>query len=103
MTLQPKPPRPGISVGTAFAGVFSYFTINFILGFVAVMATTNSPVGIIVVAVFLVLMAFGGGAAMLYSYNSNARGFGLGLMIGWALTSLFTVGICTGLNPMLYQ
>ena len=27
----------------------------------------------------------------------------MGLMIGWALTSIFTVGICTGINPMLHH
>ena len=31
-----------------------------------------------------------------------AKGLGLGLMIGWAVTSLFTVGFCTGINPEMY-
>ncbi len=26
----------------------------------------------------------------------------MGLMIGWALTSILTAGICTGLNPAMY-
>ena len=30
------------------------------------------------------------------------EGLGLGLMIGWALTSLVTVGFCTGINPTMY-
>lgn len=98
-----RPPRPSISVGTAIAGTFLYFVINFIVGFIALMGAYDPAKSYIAVAVFLVLMSFGGGAALLYSYNGNARGFGLGLMIGWALTSIFTVGICTGLNPMVYQ
>ena len=47
-------------------------------------------------------MPHGGGAALLAVRNPHAKGVGLGLMIGWALTSLVTVGFCTGINPALY-
>jgi hypothetical protein len=104
----PSRGRPTISAGMAVLGVFVYFVFNFVAGFVGFVAegarSTGSPhFGIIGTAILLVLVAFGGGGAMLASHNSNARGFGLGLMIGWALTSLFTVGICTGLNPGVYS
>ncbi|WP_234835106.1 hypothetical protein [Mycolicibacterium stellerae] len=104
----PKRARPASSAGMAVLGVFVYFIFNFVAGFVGLLAGGSRSagslnVGIIGTAIVLVLVAFGGGGAMLASYNSNARGFGLGLMIGWALTSLFTVGICTGLNPEVYS
>jgi hypothetical protein len=54
-------------------------------------------------AVLLALIAFGGGAALLRSRNPNTRGLGVGLMVGWALMSLFTAGFCTGINPELYK
>jgi hypothetical protein len=53
-------------------------------------------------AVMLFLIAFAGGAGLLASRNRYAKGLGLGLMIGWALTSLLTVGFCTGINPAMY-
>ena len=53
-------------------------------------------------AVVLALIAFGGGAVLLLLRSPYAKGIGLGLMIGWALTSVFTVGFCTGINPGLY-
>lgn len=53
-------------------------------------------------AVMLALTAFGGGAALLTVRNPQAKGVGLGLMVGWALVSVVTVGICTGINPSLY-
>ena len=104
----PNPVRPKISAGMAVLGCFVYFAFNFVVGFVGFIAegsrSTGSPhFGIIGTAVVVVLVAFGAGGAMLATHNSNARGFGLGLMIGWALTSLFTVGICTGLNPQVYS
>ena len=52
----------------------------------------------------LALIAFGGGGALLATRKPRGRrGMGMGLMIGWALTSIVTVGICTGLNPALYH
>lgn len=100
--------RPPISVGFAFLGAFVYFFLNFVLGFIGLMSSGSTSsdsvnTGFAVIAVALILIAFGGGGAMVASFNSSARGFGLGLMIGWALTSLFTVGICTGLNPSVYS
>ena len=53
-------------------------------------------------AVMLFLIAFAGGAGLLASHNRYAKGLGLGLMIGWALLSLFSVGFCTGVNPAMY-
>lgn len=102
-----RAPQPSsrISGGLAVVGVMLYFGINFVLGYltVAVSAGTGGKAGIGVGALVLFLIAFGGGAALLASKNGNYRGIGLGLMIGWALTSVLSVGYCTGLNPALYS
>jgi hypothetical protein len=50
----------------------------------------------------LALFAFGVGGVLVALRKPWAMGLGLGLMIGWALTSIFTVGICTGINPSIY-
>lgn len=55
-------------------------------------------------AALLALIAFVGGGALVFANKSVwTRGIGMGLMIGWALTSILTVGFCTGLNPTLYH
>jgi hypothetical protein len=102
-------PRSRIAVGLVFAGSFLYFAINFAVGFAGFMVAgsqPNSPNGVLVLtAVALAAFAFafgGGGGLLLFNRSPKARGLGLGLMIGWALTSLFTAGFCTGLNPGLY-
>ena len=86
------------------AGTFLYWAINLPCGF-AVLGWSNSgrPAAAALGAVVLVLIAFGGGGALLATYNASARPIGLGLMIGWALTSILTVGYCTGLNPAMYE
>jgi hypothetical protein len=89
-----------------FAGSGLYFAINLFVGLALItVAGSTSQGGNAVLAgaaVLLVLIAFAGGAALLASSNRYAKGLGLGLMIGWALTSLFTVGFCTGINPAMY-
>jgi hypothetical protein len=102
----PPPRRSGsrISVGMVFAGSLLYFALNFVLGWVIVGVAGSSGNGVLAVgAAMLALIAFGGGAGLLATRSPNNKGLGLGLMIGWALTSLVTVGFCTGLNPALYS
>ncbi|ART73484.1 hypothetical protein BTO20_07740 [Mycobacterium dioxanotrophicus] len=90
-------------------GPFIYAGINFVIALMAIMTAgsrvepnqSNTVLGF--GAVLLALIAFGGGAALLRSRNPNARGLGVGLMVGWALMSLFTAGFCTGINPELYK
>lgn len=118
MTVPPGPPYPGghgyappppprkISIGMVFVGAPIYILINSALGLAAVVVSGSSADSANVIlggaAVMLALIAFGGGAALLAVRNPHAKGVGLGLMIGWALTSLVTVGFCTGINPALY-
>lgn len=102
----PPPPPRRISVGMVFVGAPIYIVVNTVLGFGAFIAAgsrTGSANPILgAAAVMLALIAFGGGAALLATKNPHARGIGLGLMIGWAVTSMVTVGFCTGINPHIY-
>ncbi|CAN5250064.1 hypothetical protein BH11ACT6_BH11ACT6_19780 [soil metagenome] len=105
-TPPPSPPRR-ISVGMVFVGPLIYAGLNLAIGFMAFVfagSTTNQASNVVfaVTAVVLALIAFGGGAVLLLLRSPYAKGIGLGLMIGWALTSVFTVGFCTGINPGLY-
>ncbi len=88
-------------------GTVLYFAINFVLAWVFIfIASANSLSSNVVFAtgaVVFAVIAFGGGALLLRLTGPTGKGLGLGLMIGWALTSLFTVGICTAINPSLYS
>lgn len=102
----PPQPRSRIAIGMVFAGTGAYFAINLVVAFAALAAASSDTKGgntvLGVAAAMLALIAFGGGAGLLASHNRYAKGLGLGLMIGWALTSLVTVGFCTGINPTMY-
>jgi hypothetical protein len=86
----------------AVLGVFVYFTVNFVIAFMAIVAVDSGKGVLIGAAMLLAAIAFGGGGALLARPSPTAKGLGLGLMIGWALTSVFTAGFCTGLNPTMY-
>ncbi len=89
-----------------FAGSGLYFAINLFVALAVLAVAGSADQGanamLAGAAVLLVLIAFAGGAGLLASRNRYAKGLGLGLMIGWALTSLLTVGFCTGINPAMY-
>lgn len=103
----PPPPPPsttGMVVGLAVVGVFVFGGINLVLGFIVLAAASgaNSPAAVAIGAVVLGLIAFGGGAGLIALRKPWAKGLGIGLMIGWALLSITSVGFCTGLNPEMY-
>lgn len=101
----PPPKQPGrVAVGTAIVGTFLYFVINFVIGFGAFIVGAEQESKIVFggTALLLALLAFGGGALLLTRNSRDAKGMGLGLMIGWAITSVVSAGFCTGLNPDLY-
>lgn len=105
---QPAPrPKSGEIFGAAFAGAAMYGGINLVAGPIVLFGLANlvpPPLAFASGAVLLALIAFVGGGALLFGNRSVwARGIGMGLMIGWALTSILTVGFCTGLNPALYH
>lgn len=104
----PQPPRR-ISVPMVILGPFLYAALNLVIGFAVFIGagTADSSGGsanavLVGGALLLAFIAFGGGTLMLLSKNPTAKGLGIGLMVGWALVSLFTAGFCTGLNPELY-
>lgn len=106
----PQPqPQPRISIGMVFLGPLLYAGVNLILGFMAFFGAGavdsdggSTNVVFAFAAVLLAVIAFGGGALLLRSRSPHAKGLGIGLMIGWALVSLFTAGFCTGINPTMY-
>lgn len=104
------PPRRARSSG-AIIGAMAVGTVLFVVTDIAVFwlcvlfaapDVTQSRQVAVTGAVILAVLAFGVGGGFLAVRRPWARGLGLGLMIGWALTSIVSVGICTGLNPVLY-
>ncbi|NBE95114.1 hypothetical protein FE391_18555 [Nonomuraea sp. KC401] len=94
-------------VAFAFVGLVGYSVINVVVGFAvflaAVESEANSTPIVIAGAVVLALVGLGAGIGLcLVRGKVWARGTGLGLMIGWALWSILTAGMCTGLNPSVY-
>ncbi|MGN9837701.1 hypothetical protein ACTMTI_06240 [Nonomuraea sp. H19] len=88
------------------AGLALYSVINAIVGFfifVAAMDANGAGTAYVAVgAAVLVLIGLGAGIGLLFIRQSWSKGLGLGLMIGWALWSILSAGLCTGLNPGLY-
>ncbi|AKK30275.1 hypothetical protein AB431_06005 [Mycobacterium sp. EPa45] len=98
-----QPHTPRISVGMAFLGAFLYLPLNFVIGFaVLAMSGGSGHAALVAGAVVLALIAFGGGGVLLATSNASGKGIGLGLMIGWAVLTVVSVGFCTGINPELY-
>ncbi|WP_353650360.1 hypothetical protein ABLG96_05380 [Nakamurella sp. A5-74] len=46
-------------------------------------------------------LVFLGGGGLCFVRSPGARGFGIGLMTGWALLSITTAGVCTGLQKFI--
>lgn len=91
-----------VLVGPVIFGLLDVIvTLVLLIGGEAVGLSQNLTM--ILGAILLASIAFGGGAALLRSKNPDIRGIGLGLMIGWALISLVSGGLCTGLNPSVYR
>ncbi|WP_157548150.1 hypothetical protein [Nonomuraea candida] len=83
-----------------------YSVINVVIGFVTfviAMDGRGDPTPYLITgAVLLALAGLGAGIWLFFVRRSWTRGLGLGLMIGWALWSILSAGICTGINPSLY-
>ena len=102
----PPPPPPnntGTVVGLAVVGVLLFGAINLVVGLVIIVLASDYRGAVVGVgAVILALIAFGGGAGLIALRRPWTKGLGIGLMIGWALLSITSVGFCTGLNPEMY-
>lgn len=92
----------------AFAGIAIYSVVNSVLGFIVFFAALG-PAGseqampmLIAGTVTLVVVGLVAGIGLVLIRRPWTRGLGMGLMMGWALWSIFTAGLCTGLNPALY-
>lgn len=111
MSYPPEQPKPGTNGATMVAGALSFILGNAVFGFLALMVGGSladrygTGFGAVpgFVAVVGIAVAFGVGTVLIRTGDRDKRGWGVGLMVGWALVSMFTVGICTGLNPVLYQ
>ena len=99
----PPPNNTGTVVGLAVVGVLLFGAVHLFVGLV-VLAVAAEHGGAVVGAgaVILALFAFGGGAGLIAIRRPWTKGLGIGLMIGWALLSITSVGFCTGLNPEMY-
>lgn len=94
---QPTPPEPrppSVSVGVLLLGVLAVVPMSFLLVF----GLGDVPVGVRA-GIFAGLVFLGGGA-LCFVRSPQARGFGIGLMAGWALLSITTGGICTALSEI---
>jgi hypothetical protein len=90
----------------AFAG-FAIFVILNLVAFFATLgaadaAGSNQELVVGIGAALLAGTALGGGGLLIALRKPWAKGLGLGLMIGWALISIVSVGFCTGINPSIY-
>lgn len=111
---QPYPQQPpnggngGTIVGMAILGTLLFVVANAIFGFALVIlsdgASSRSENWVLAAGAALSAgVAFGGGILMARNKSAVVRGLGIGLMIGWALVTVCTVGFCTGINPDLYK
>lgn len=96
----------GLIVGLGFAGLVAYSIVNAILGILIFVSTLdengpNYPV-IISCTIFLALFGLGAGAGLQFLRKPWATGLGVGFLVGWALWSILSAGICTGISPDLY-
>jgi hypothetical protein len=92
----------GVVAGMAVLGFVAYVVINMVIGFVAIAVAQDRTAVFAVAAVLLALISLGGGLALILKRLPWSKGLGLGLMLGWALTSIVSAGWCTGLNPGMY-
>lgn len=95
-----------VTLGFAFAGLILYSVVNVVVVFQVFFSAANtSGSGVTPVALGALALAVTGlvaGGALLLVRKPWARGLGVGLMSGWALWTIMTAGLCTGVNPSFY-
>ncbi|MFI6818817.1 hypothetical protein ACIBG7_40925 [Nonomuraea sp. NPDC050328] len=89
----------------AFAG-FGLFVLLDLVAVVVVLVVgseLDSAVPAMVGTGVLALAGLGGGGGLLFSRRVRRKGLGIGLIAGWVVLSVATLGFATGLNPALYS
>lgn len=97
--VQPPDQQPGpkVSTGAVFGGCLLVPMFSILAGMIAASIGNVSLLGY---ALLVGIPALVGGGVLLFLPRRSpvARGFGIGMLIGWAALSIFTGGICTGLT-----
>lgn len=88
------PPSTG-EVARGAAGFLAYALINLVVMW-APMHNSGSDTG--VQAVVLIAVAFGFGAFLVWGVGRNGRAYGFGMMLGWVVLTLLSLGFATGLG-----
>lgn len=100
-TPPPLPPERTVSIGAVVGGLFLVPVLS-LVAFLVTGSLYENP-GLAFPFLVGVPALVGGGLLLFVPRNSPpARGFGIGMMVSWAALSIFTAGLCTGLNPSLY-
>lgn len=77
------------------AGFVAYALINLVVMWAPM---HNSGAGTGVQAVVLMVVAFGFGAFLVWGVGRKGRPYGFGMMLGWVLLTLLSLGFATGLG-----
>lgn len=87
----PLDPASGVSVPMVLVGVLAFLAFDVLL----LVALDGRPP--LSVAVVLGIAVGVGSAVLLLVRNRDARGLGIGLLVGWALATQVSGGLLTGL------
>ncbi len=97
------PPLNRNATGCAFAAFAVVGVLAFVpIDLVVVLSLLGSGEGRWLAAIVLALITFGVGGGLCFVKSPIARGIGVGLMCGWALMTIATGGLCTGLTQNGY-
>lgn len=92
-------PAPTGMAGPIFAGVGGV-AANVPLSFLMLVSGGDLAARSALPAVLYAALIFLGGGALCFLKSRPTRGFAVGLMAGWALLSIVSAGICTGLSAI---
>lgn len=81
----------------ATLGALAFIVLNFVV--ILFHQSFDSPFVRLIAVAVLATIAFGGGGLMRRYGSPKVKAIGLGLMIGWAVASIVSLGSCTGIRP----
>lgn len=90
----PPPAGRPISVGFIFLGILLVIPMSVAIIFGLYGQSPGLVAGLFAGLVFI------GGGGLCFVKSPPARGIGIGLMAGWAILSITTGGLCTGLSEL---